>query len=115
MKVLTRVLKAVSDPTRLMILKLLEEGDFCVCEITQALSLAQPTVSRHLRILEESGLVYSRRKRQRIDYSLAGPEAGSPGKEILAFVKGQLEDDPRVRELRERCRSIRERSKRSST
>ena len=52
-------LKALADPTRLRILRLLaqEEEPVCVCDIVAAFPLGQPTISHHLRILRESGLV----------------------------------------------------------
>lgn len=107
------ILRAIADPTRFTILKILQDGVYCVCEITEALGLAQPTVSRHLRILEEAGLVTSRREGQRVDYRLAKQEAGSPGEEILSFVTGRLEDDPGIVGFRERCRSIQQKSGRT--
>lgn len=54
--------KALSDQTRLRILLLLAGGDErCVCELTQALELAQPKISRHLAILRESNLLLDRK------------------------------------------------------
>ncbi|HPE62348.1 MAG TPA: metalloregulator ArsR/SmtB family transcription factor [Thiolinea sp.] len=54
--------KALSDQTRLRILLLLAGGaELCVCELTQALALAQPKISRHLAILRESGLLLDRK------------------------------------------------------
>jgi DNA-binding transcriptional ArsR family regulator len=52
-----RVMKALSDPNRVKLLKMLQEREMCVCELQAALRLAQPTVSKHLKILEEAGLV----------------------------------------------------------
>ncbi|CAG0911850.1 unnamed protein product [Cyprideis torosa] len=54
--------KALSDPTRLRIVMLLTgQDELCVCELTQALELAQPKISRHLAILRESGLLQDRK------------------------------------------------------
>ncbi len=54
--------KALADQTRLRILLLLASGrELCVCELTQALELAQPKISRHLAILRESGLLQDRK------------------------------------------------------
>jgi hypothetical protein len=49
-------MKALADPGRIKIVKMLEARELCVCEIHAALDLAQPTISKHLRILEEAGL-----------------------------------------------------------
>jgi len=54
--------KALADETRLRTVLLLEtRGELCVCELTQALELSQPKVSRHLATLREAGLVNDRR------------------------------------------------------
>ncbi|WP_405009829.1 ArsR/SmtB family transcription factor [Kitasatospora sp. NBC_01539] len=62
---LARSLKGIADPTRLQILSVLlaaPDGEACVCDLTPLLGVAQPTVSYHLKILVDGGLV-SRRKR----------------------------------------------------
>jgi ArsR family transcriptional regulator len=59
------LLKAVADPTRLQLLALLraaETGEACVCDLTEPLGLAQPTVSHHLKTLTGAGLI-TREKR----------------------------------------------------
>jgi len=53
-----RVFKAASDSTRFRILCLLENGPLCVCQIVGVLGLSQSTVSKHLSILENAGLIY---------------------------------------------------------
>lgn len=55
------VLKAMSDPCRLTILKLLKEGELCVCEITTALDKPQSSTSHHLSILKNTGLIKERK------------------------------------------------------
>ncbi len=60
----SRLLKALADPTRLRILSLLSrhEGEVCVFEIVESFTLEQPTISHHLRILRDAGLVDCRKK-----------------------------------------------------
>ena len=55
------IAKALSDPTRIEILRLLggQDGALCACDIVEPMSLSQPTVSHHLRVLKEAGLVSS--------------------------------------------------------
>ena len=53
MKDFIRVMKALSETNRVKILKILQEGPLCVCEIRTALGISQPTVSCHLKVLEE--------------------------------------------------------------
>ena len=57
MKDFIRVMKALSDPNRIKIVKMLQHRLMCVCEIKEALGIAQPSASKHLKILEEAGLV----------------------------------------------------------
>jgi ArsR family transcriptional regulator len=57
---LARLLKAVADPARLQLLALIrssEAGEACACDLTEPLGLSQPTVSHHLKVLTEAGLV----------------------------------------------------------
>jgi ArsR family transcriptional regulator len=57
MKDFIRVMKALSDPNRVKIVKMLQHKLMCVCEIQAALGISQSSVSKHLKILEEAGVV----------------------------------------------------------
>jgi len=70
MKELATVFKALSDETRLRIIKLLEKGELCVCDITAALDMVQPKVSFHLNTLKGAGLIKDRKAGRWIHYSL---------------------------------------------
>ena len=62
---LARALKTIADPARLRLLSLIQaqpEGEACVCHLTAPLGLSQPTVSHHLRVLLEAGLVTRERR-----------------------------------------------------
>ena len=66
-----RFLRALSDPTRLRILALLsEDRELCVCELTGALEMVQPKVSRHLGVLREAAVLLDRREGLWIYYRL---------------------------------------------
>src|SRR5437899_5197945 len=80
-----RLLKALADPTRLRILSLLSrhEGEVCVFEIVESFTLEQPTVSHHLRILRDSGLVDCR-KRGLWAYYYVRREALSRAREVIS-------------------------------
>jgi len=65
------IFKAAADPCRLRILKLLKEGELCVCEIMTALKKPQSSTSHHLSILREAGLVKERRDGKWSYYRLA--------------------------------------------
>jgi len=62
MKKVETFFKALADETRLRILKLLEHGELCVCDLTAALEMTQPNVSFHLGILKAAGLIRDRRE-----------------------------------------------------
>ena len=63
--------KCLSDPTRLDILKIvLAQGNVCVCEITEALNLSQPKISRHLALLRNLSILLDQRKGQWVYYRL---------------------------------------------
>ncbi len=97
---LVRVMKALSDPGRVRVLKLLRAGELCACEIIRGLGLAQPTVSRHMRVLADAGLVRPRKAGAWVRYSLAGEEASLAARAMLALLDGWLEDDEGVLALR---------------
>jgi ArsR family transcriptional regulator len=62
--------KALSDPTRIKILKMLSFRPLCVCELTVMLEISQPAVTHHLKILERAGLIRGKRKGRWIYYEL---------------------------------------------
>ena len=64
------VFKALSDETRLRILKLLEQGELCVCDIVAALDTIQPSVSFHLSTLKEAGLIKDRKQGKWVHYRI---------------------------------------------
>ena len=70
MKELLSVFKALSDETRLRIVKLLERGELCVCHIVAAVDMSQSKVSFHLKTLKEAGLVKDRREGKWMYYRL---------------------------------------------
>jgi ArsR family transcriptional regulator len=70
MNELTSTFKALSDETRLRIIKLLEQGELCVCDIVAALDMVQPKVSFHLNALKEAGLIRDRKQGRWIHYRL---------------------------------------------
>jgi ArsR family transcriptional regulator, arsenate/arsenite/antimonite-responsive transcriptional repressor len=70
MEKLSIIFKALSDETRLRIVKLLEHGELCVCDIVAALNVVQPQASFHLGVLKEAGLIKDRRQGKWIHYSL---------------------------------------------
>ena len=66
-----KVFKAVADPTRLKILKILVGGELCICDIMIALKKPQPSISRNLAILEDAGLIKERKDGKWCHYRLS--------------------------------------------
>lgn len=62
--------KALSDKNRLVILKMLKNGELCACEIIKKLDLKQPTISHHMKVLQDAGLVNGRKAGKWIHYSI---------------------------------------------
>ncbi|WP_448071147.1 ArsR/SmtB family transcription factor [Georgenia yuyongxinii] len=74
---LAGIFKAVADPARLRLLSIIashDGGEACVCDLTEPLDLSQPTVSHHLKVLAEAGLV-TREKRGKWSYYTVIPAA----------------------------------------
>jgi ArsR family transcriptional regulator len=96
MKVFIKVMKALSDPNRVKILKLLQQKTMCVCELQGALQISQPSVSKALKMLEEAGLVDYRKEGLWVNYYLADGKASPYAASLLGNLKHWLEDDPEV-------------------
>ena len=70
MNELLNIFKALSDETRLRIIKLLEHGELCVCDIVAAFDMVQPKVSFHLGVLKKAGLVKDRKQGKWMHYRI---------------------------------------------
>lgn len=96
MRDLVKVFKALSDPMRVRILKILEKKKMCVCELTEVLKIGQPSVSHHLKILKDAGLVIDLRNGLWIDYELSKENYNKYAPRILKLISSFLTDDARV-------------------
>ncbi len=65
-----RIAKALSHPTRLLMLDALAEGEMCVCDLTELVGADQSTVSKHLAVLKQAGIVDDRKEATMTFYSL---------------------------------------------
>lgn len=99
-------LKAAGDPTRTRMLKLLEGGGLCVCQVQAVLRLAPSTVSKHLAILRNAGLVEDRRNGKWTEYALASERTNAFAGSLLRMLRGPLDRDPVVVADRKRLRDI---------
>jgi ArsR family transcriptional regulator len=86
------MLRTLSDPTRLRLLSVLQDGELSVSALCDRLHLAQPTVSHHLGRLRTARLVANRRDGKQVFYSLNNALVSNPGREHgLAIAAGPLE------------------------
>lgn len=106
MKAFIKVMKALSDPNRVKIVKMLQNKVMCVCELQAALEIAQPTVSKHLKILEEAGLVTFYKDGLWVNYQLADGANSPYVASLLGNLRHWLQDDPQISELVEKLPTI---------
>jgi ArsR family transcriptional regulator, arsenate/arsenite/antimonite-responsive transcriptional repressor len=101
--------KALADPTRVRILKALGRGELCVCELCDALGVTQSTLSTHLQLIREAGLVETRKKGKWVYYA-PHPKAESLLTALFALFESGLQRDPVLRhDARRLSRRVKER------
>ena len=99
MKDFIKVMKALSDPNRVKIVKMLQHKIMCVCEMREALDISQPSVSKHLKILEDAGLVDFSKDGLWVNYHLTDGGKSPYVASLLGNLRHWLEDDPNVEDL----------------
>ncbi len=107
MREFIKVIKALSDPNRVKLIKMLQKRMMCVCEIQAALSIAQPTVSKHLKLLEDAGLVDRKKEGLWVNYSLTDGSRSPYAASLLGNLRHWLADDPQIRDLLVRSDAVR--------
>ena len=105
-KLYLKVMKALSDRTRVTIVKLLQQREMCVCELQAALKLAQPTVSKQLKVLEEAGLVESQKEGLWVNYRLTDGSDSIYARHLQAMLREWLNDDRELKKLLNRAASL---------
>ncbi|MGN0292115.1 MAG: ArsR/SmtB family transcription factor [Lachnospiraceae bacterium] len=83
-KEIATMFKALADENRIQILKLLKEGEKCACHILEEMNVSQPTLSHHMKILCDAGIVTGRKEGKWMHYSIS--------KEAYSKVKESLEE-----------------------
>jgi ArsR family transcriptional regulator len=102
-----KVMKALSDPNRVKLLKMLQKRMMCVCEVQAALGIAQPTVSKHLKLLEDAGLVDWKKEGLWVNYSVTDGSQSPYAASLLGNLRHWLADDPGICDLLEKSNAIR--------
>lgn len=99
MKELIKIFKALSDPNRLRIVKMLERRSLCLCEIAAVLNLAASTVSKHLSILREANLIVDHKNGKWVNFYLNKDTSERYAREMLRFLEtNRLDDDILLRD-----------------
>jgi ArsR family transcriptional regulator len=107
MREFIKVMKALSDPGRVKIVKMLQHKVMCVCEIREALGLAQSTASKHLKILEEAGLIAYSKEGLWVNYRLGDGARNPYVASLLGNLRHWLEEEPEIAALVARLPEIR--------
>ena len=107
MKEFIRVMKAASDPSRVKILKMLQHRAMCVCEVQVALGIAQSTASKHLKILEEAGLIEYYKDGLWVNYRLADGSKSPYASSLLGNLRHWLDGDIEISALVKKLPEIR--------
>ena len=74
MQELLSIFKALSDETRLKLLKILAKGEICVCDLVSVMDTSQPKISFHLNVLKEAGIIKDRKQGKWVHYSISGSD-----------------------------------------
>jgi DNA-binding transcriptional ArsR family regulator len=101
------IAKALSDENRVRVLMMLSEGELCVCQIIEMLGLAPSTVSKHMTVLRQSGLVQSRKQGRWMYYKLAGKYEPAYTKQALRWILSNLKNAPKIIEDRKKLVKMR--------
>jgi ArsR family transcriptional regulator len=106
MRSILNITKALADENRLRMLLALRHRELCVCQITELMGLAMSTVSKHLSILYQAGLVNARKNGRWMYYSLPGKEAPAAARAAALWVRKSLAKDGRIAEDARRLRKV---------
>ena len=98
LKKITKILKAFSDENRIRIICLLKvKKDTCVCELREVIGLSQPTVSSHLKVLENAGIVSYRKEGQWVNYYI-NENLDINTLNIISNIVDSLRNDKKIKE-----------------
>jgi len=106
MKEFLNLTKALGDESRLRMLMALRDGEICVCQIAELMGLALSTVSKHLSVLYQAGLVNARKEGRWMYYSLPGKGTPTAAREAVAWVRRSLDGSERIAEDEKRMKKM---------
>lgn len=97
MREFMNITKALSDPNRVRILLALQQGELCVCQVTELFGFAPSTVSKHLSVLHRAGLILSRKTERWVYYRLPDKSASAAVREALSWVHKSVAETEEAR------------------
>lgn len=100
-------MKALSDPNRVKIVKMLQHKSMCVCELREAIQISQPAVSKHLKLLEEAGLVGFKKDGLWVNYHITYGSESPYVASLLGNMRHWLEENQEIADLVQRLPNIR--------
>ena len=101
------ITKALSDESRVRALMTVKNGELCLCQIIEVLDLSPSTVSKHMNLLQQAGLVERRKEGKWHFYRLANGAASGAAKRALRWTLDELKNEPTVKEDAHRIRRVR--------
>jgi ArsR family transcriptional regulator, arsenate/arsenite/antimonite-responsive transcriptional repressor len=100
------VFKALSDPNRLRIMKMLGERELCLCEVREVLTLSNSTVSKHLTILRDADLLLDSKQGKWVNFRLNDRSQHRFIRSVIGLVRNSFEDDEAIRADANRLRRV---------
>jgi ArsR family transcriptional regulator len=107
MRELVKVLKAVADQNRLKIFKMLQHKKMCVCELAAALGITMPSVSRHLSLMKDAGLIEDERDGMWTNYMLCRDKVNKYAPLLQSQLKEWINDDEGIKKIIKKTETLR--------
>lgn len=105
-KTAVTIAKALADETRLRALMLLADGPLCLCQIVEILGLAPSTISKHMSILQQAGLVTSRKNGRWMHFAWSNDDSSPEARQAIDWISGTLRNDDQISRDRQRLQEV---------
>ena len=101
-----KIFKALSDSNRLRIVKMLRERELCMCEVREMLGLSNSTVSRHLSILRDAGILLDSKDGKWVNFRLNTKAENPFTRSLLTLIRNSFDDDVTIREDAKKVKGV---------
>ncbi|MEN6307039.1 MAG: metalloregulator ArsR/SmtB family transcription factor [Anaerohalosphaeraceae bacterium] len=105
-KTTVSIAKALADETRLRALMLLADGPLCLCQIVEILRLASSTISKHMSILQQAGLVTGRKQGRWMHFAWSDENSSTEARQAIAWISGTLRNDEQIGRDHQRLQEV---------